>query len=193
MSRRVTIQTPLGESLQFHQLVGREALSQLYTFDIDLLGSSNAIDSKALLGKAALPDELPWVTGSIGLIGTEPSWNLMRNCDTLLMIGSGFPYSNIFILDVAEERGELRSDDLRIDGVHAWPDETATEPGAKWAKAAKTSPRRMITWLPRSDGRRSGLNVTAFLKARNGSRSGWIHPRSAVPSAARTISPSNGA
>lgn len=53
MSRRVTIQTPLGESLQFHQLVGREALSQLYTFDIDLLGSSNAIDSKALLGKAS--------------------------------------------------------------------------------------------------------------------------------------------
>ncbi len=53
MSRRVTIQTPLGESLQFHQLVGREALSQLYTFDIDLLGSTNAIDSKALLGKAS--------------------------------------------------------------------------------------------------------------------------------------------
>ncbi|MGK6312304.1 thiamine pyrophosphate-requiring protein [Neorhizobium sp. DT-125] len=56
----------------------------------DRLGAGAA---KALLGKAALPDELPWVTGSIGLLGTEPSWDLMRDCDTLLMVGSGFPYS----------------------------------------------------------------------------------------------------
>ncbi|HEX7688112.1 MAG TPA: thiamine pyrophosphate-requiring protein [Burkholderiaceae bacterium] len=49
--------------------------------------------AKALLGKAALADDLPWVTGSIGLLGTEPSWKLMNECDTLLMIGSGFPYS----------------------------------------------------------------------------------------------------
>ncbi|HEX7638429.1 MAG TPA: thiamine pyrophosphate-requiring protein [Burkholderiaceae bacterium] len=49
--------------------------------------------AKALLGKAALPDDLPWVTGSIGLLGTEPSWKLMNECDTLLVIGSGFPYS----------------------------------------------------------------------------------------------------
>jgi type VI secretion system secreted protein VgrG len=53
MNRRVTIQTPLGEALQFRQLVGREALSQLYAFDIELLGNSNALDPKALLGKAA--------------------------------------------------------------------------------------------------------------------------------------------
>jgi len=46
-----------------------------------------------LLGKAVLPDALPWVTGSIGLLGTEPSWDLMRDSDTLLMISSGFPYS----------------------------------------------------------------------------------------------------
>jgi pyruvate dehydrogenase (quinone) len=49
--------------------------------------------AKALLGKAALPDDLPWVTGSIGLLGTEPSYNMMMECDTLLMVGSGFPYS----------------------------------------------------------------------------------------------------
>lgn len=49
--------------------------------------------AKALLGKAVLPDELPWVTGSIGLLGTRPSWELMTQCDTLLMIGSGFPYA----------------------------------------------------------------------------------------------------
>ena len=56
----------------------------------DKLGAGAA---KALLGKAALPDDLPWVTGPIGLLGTEPSWKLMNECDTLLMIGSGFPYS----------------------------------------------------------------------------------------------------
>jgi pyruvate dehydrogenase (quinone) len=56
----------------------------------DRLGAGCA---KALLGKAALPDDLPWVTGSIGLLGTEPSYKLMMECDTLLMVGSGFPYS----------------------------------------------------------------------------------------------------
>ena len=56
----------------------------------DRLGAGCA---KALLGKAVLPDDLPWVTGSIGLLGTEPSWKLMTECDTLLMVGSGFPYS----------------------------------------------------------------------------------------------------
>jgi pyruvate dehydrogenase (quinone) len=49
--------------------------------------------AKALLGKAALPDDLPWVTGSLGLLGTKPSWDLMQECDTLLMVGSSFPYS----------------------------------------------------------------------------------------------------
>ncbi len=56
----------------------------------DKLGAGVA---KALLGKAALPDDLPWVTGSIGLLGTKPSWDMMQECDTLLMVGSGFPYS----------------------------------------------------------------------------------------------------
>jgi pyruvate dehydrogenase (quinone) len=49
--------------------------------------------AKALLGKAAVPDDLPFVTGGIGLLGTEPSWTMMQNCDTLLMVGSAFPYS----------------------------------------------------------------------------------------------------
>ena len=53
MKRRVTIQTPLGEALQFHRLAGREALSQAYAFDLDLLGSSNALDPKSILGKPA--------------------------------------------------------------------------------------------------------------------------------------------
>ncbi|SFO18627.1 pyruvate dehydrogenase (quinone) [Pseudonocardia ammonioxydans] len=56
----------------------------------DLLGAGV---SKALLGKDVLPDDLPYVTGSNGLLGTRPSYELMRDCDTLLMIGSSFPYS----------------------------------------------------------------------------------------------------
>jgi pyruvate dehydrogenase (quinone) len=49
--------------------------------------------AKALLGKAALPDDLPWVTGSIGLLGTRASYELMKECDTLLIVGSTFPYA----------------------------------------------------------------------------------------------------
>jgi len=49
--------------------------------------------AKALLGKAVLSDRLPYVTGSIGLLGTVPSWRLMQDCDTLLMIGTTFPYT----------------------------------------------------------------------------------------------------
>ena len=47
----------------------------------------------ALLGKDVVPDDLPFVTGSIGLLGTRPSYELMRGCDTLLVVGSGFPYT----------------------------------------------------------------------------------------------------
>jgi pyruvate dehydrogenase (quinone) len=56
----------------------------------DVLGAGLA---KALLGKMAVPDDLPWVTGPIGLIGSAPSWELMEHCDTLLVVGSAFPYS----------------------------------------------------------------------------------------------------
>jgi len=60
--------------------------------------------AKALLGKAVLPDDLPWVTGSIGLLGTKPSYDMMMECDTLLMIGSGFPYSE-FLPKEGQARG----------------------------------------------------------------------------------------
>ncbi len=67
----------------------------------DRLGAGVA---KALLGKAALPDDLPYVTGSIGLLGTEPSYKMMMECDTLLMIGSGFPYAE-FLPKEGQARG----------------------------------------------------------------------------------------
>ncbi len=67
----------------------------------DALGAGVA---KALLGKAALRDDLPFVTGQIGLLGTEPSDWMMRHCDTLLMIGSRFPYSE-FLPKEGQARG----------------------------------------------------------------------------------------
>jgi pyruvate dehydrogenase (quinone) len=63
-----------------------------------LLGAGIA---KALLGKDVLPDDLPFVTGAIGLLGTEPSWDLMQGCDTLLMVGTGFPWSEFLPKDGA--------------------------------------------------------------------------------------------
>ncbi|MFF7788706.1 thiamine pyrophosphate-requiring protein [Streptomyces sp. NPDC007991] len=67
----------------------------------ELLGAGVA---KALLGKDVLSDELPYVTGSIGLLGTRPSYELMRDCDTLLTIGSSFPYTQ-FLPEFAKARG----------------------------------------------------------------------------------------
>lgn len=66
--------------------------------------------AKALLGKAALPDDLPWVTGSIGLLGTEPSYNMMMGCDTLLMVGSAFPYAEFL-----PKEGAARGVQIDID------------------------------------------------------------------------------
>lgn len=67
--------------------------------------------AKALLGKAAVPDDLPFVTGSIGLLGTKPSFDMMEECDTLLMVGSSFPYSEFLPPD-----GHARGIQIDIDG-----------------------------------------------------------------------------
>src|SRR3954468_9320423 len=74
----------------------------------DVLGAGVA---KALLGKPVLPDDLPFVTGGIGLLGTKPSWDLMMGCDTLLMVGSGFPYAEFL-----PEEGQARGVQIDIDG-----------------------------------------------------------------------------
>jgi pyruvate dehydrogenase (quinone) len=91
-------------------LVGQGALhaSEEVVQVADLLGAGVA---KALLGKAVLPDDLPYVTGSIGLLGTKPSWTLMQECDTLLMVGSSFPYSEFL-----PEEGKARGVQIDIDG-----------------------------------------------------------------------------
>jgi pyruvate dehydrogenase (quinone) len=74
----------------------------------DVLGAGVA---KALLGKDVLSDDLPFVTGSIGLLGTRPSYELMRDCDTLLIVGSNFPYSQFL-----PEYGQARAVQIDVDG-----------------------------------------------------------------------------
>jgi len=74
----------------------------------DVLGAGVA---KALLGKAVLPDDYPFVTGPIGLLGSQPSWEMMNDCDTLLMIGSNFPYSEFL-----PKPGQARGIQIDIDG-----------------------------------------------------------------------------
>jgi pyruvate dehydrogenase (quinone) len=79
----------------------------------DLLGAGIA---KALLGKAVLPDDLPFVTGSIGLLGTRPSRDMMMDCDTLLMVGSSFPYAE-FLPKEGQARGVQVDIDARLIGI----------------------------------------------------------------------------
>src|SRR6202012_2199768 len=74
----------------------------------ELLGGGVA---KALLGKAVLPDDLSFVTGSIGLLGTKPSYDLMMECDTLLLIGTSFPYSEFL-----PKEDHARGIQIDIDG-----------------------------------------------------------------------------
>jgi pyruvate dehydrogenase (quinone) len=83
---------------------------------IDVAQILGAGVAKALLGRAALPDDLPFVTGSIGLLGTRPSWELMSGCDTLLMVGSSFPYSE-FLPKEGEARGVQIDIDQRMIGI----------------------------------------------------------------------------
>jgi pyruvate dehydrogenase (quinone) len=75
----------------------------------DVLGAGVA---KALLGKDVLSDDLPFVTGSIGLLGTRPSYELMHDCDTLLIVGSNFPYSQFL-----PKFGKARAVQIDVDGT----------------------------------------------------------------------------
>jgi pyruvate dehydrogenase (quinone) len=73
-----------------------------------LLGAGIA---KAWLGKAAVPDDVPFCTGCIGLLGTKPTYEMMQDCDTLLVIGSSFPYAEYY-----PKAGDARGVQIDIDG-----------------------------------------------------------------------------
>lgn len=78
---------------------------------VELADKVGAGIAKALLGKDVLPDDLPFVTGSIGLLGTRPSYDMMMGCDTLFMVGSSFPYSQFL-----PEFGQARGVQIDLDG-----------------------------------------------------------------------------
>lgn len=105
----------LNEGKKVAILIGAGALNAgpEVTEVADLLGCGVA---KALLGKAALPDTLPFVTGGLGLLGTTPSWNMMMDCDTLLIVGSSFPYSE-FLPKEGQARGIQIDIDPRMLGI----------------------------------------------------------------------------
>ncbi|MET3912490.1 pyruvate dehydrogenase (quinone) [Bradyrhizobium sp. S3.3.6] len=116
--------------------------------------------AKALLGKAALPDDLPWVTGSIGLLGTEPSYNMMMECDTLLMVGSAFPYAE-FLPREGAARGVQIDIDAGMTSIR-FPMEVSLV-----GDAAETLRSLLPRLAPKSDGAwRKGIedNVARWWK-----------------------------
>jgi pyruvate dehydrogenase (quinone) len=100
----------LNESEKVALLIGQGAMHAADEV-VQIAETLGAGVAKALLGKAALPDDLPFVTGSIGLLGTKPSWDLMMGCDAFLMVGSSFPYSEFL-----PEEGNARGVQIDLDG-----------------------------------------------------------------------------
>ncbi|WP_329253817.1 thiamine pyrophosphate-requiring protein [Actinoallomurus sp. NBC_01490] len=100
----------LNEGSKVAILVGQGARSAAAEV-MEIAELTGAGVAKALLGKDVLPDDLPYVTGAIGLLGTRPSYELMRDCDTLLIVGSNFPYSQFL-----PEFGDARGIQIDIDG-----------------------------------------------------------------------------
>jgi len=103
----------LNEGKKVAMLVGqgaRGAADQVVEA-AELLGAGVA---KALLGKDVLPDDLPFVTGPIGLLGSRPSYELMEGCDTLFMVGTSFPYSEWLPQEGKARSVQIELDDSRI-------------------------------------------------------------------------------
>ena len=99
----------LNQGEKVAMLVGAGAL-QATDEVIAMAETLGAGIAKALLGRAAVPDDLPFVTGQIGLLGTRPSWEMMQGCDTLLMVGSSFPYAEFL-----PKEGSARGVQIDID------------------------------------------------------------------------------
>ena len=146
----------------------------------ELLGAGVA---KPLLGKDVLSDELPYVTGSIGLLGTRPSYEMMMNCDTLLTVGSSFPYTQ-FMPKFDQARGVQIDIDGKFIGMR-YPYEV------NLVGDAAATLRALIPHLRRKEDRswREGIEEdVARLVAVDGRR-GRRRSRSGQPDAAvpRTV------
>jgi pyruvate dehydrogenase (quinone) len=99
----------LNEGSKVAMLVGqgaKDAVDEVVE-TAELLGAGVA---KALLGRAVVPDDLPFVTGPIGLLGSTASYELMKGCDTLLMVGTSFPYAEFL-----PQEGKARAVEIEVD------------------------------------------------------------------------------
>ena len=117
--------------------------------------------AKALLGKSVVPDDLPWVTGTLGLLGTEASSEMMTHCDTLLLIGTNFP-----VRDVSPQR---RASARRRDRSRRAPDRQSFSYGSKPSRrraghdrgsstAARTENRHALARADRAKSRTFGTH-----------------------------------
>src|ERR1051326_2031778 len=99
----------LNEGEKVAILAGRGALGASDELEqgAELLGAPIV---KALLGKAAVPDDSPYTTGGIGLLGTKPSQEVMEDCDTLFMVGTSFPY-----IEFMPKPGQARGVQIELD------------------------------------------------------------------------------
>jgi pyruvate dehydrogenase (quinone) len=108
----------------------------------DRLGAGVA---KALNGRDVLPDDLPFVTGPIGLLGSKPSYEMIDGCDTFLMIGSSFPYAE-WLPEPGQARGVQIDIDARLVGIR-YPME------ASLVGDARDTLRALIPQLERKEDR----------------------------------------
>jgi pyruvate dehydrogenase (quinone)/pyruvate oxidase len=111
---------------------------------------------KALLGKAAVPDDSPYTTGGIGLLGTEPSQDVLESCDTLFIIGSSFPYVEFLPAPGSIKCVQIEIDPQRVSLRH--PADVAL------VADAKTSLRALIPLL--SEHRKDFLEKAQHGKAK---------------------------
>jgi pyruvate dehydrogenase (quinone) len=99
----------LNSSEKVAMLIGQGALGAADQV-VEAAEKLGAGVAKALNGKAALPDDLPYVTGPIGLLGSKPSYDMMGDCDCLFMVGTSFPYA-----EWLPEEGQARCVEIDID------------------------------------------------------------------------------
>src|SRR6185437_16470394 len=105
----------LNEGKRVAMLIGQGAIgAEKEVLEVaELLGAGVA---KALNGRAAVPDDVPFVTGPIGLLGSKPTYEMIEGCDTLLMVGSSFPYSE-WLPEPGQARGVQIDIDPRMIGI----------------------------------------------------------------------------
>ncbi|MFP4544156.1 MAG: thiamine pyrophosphate-dependent enzyme [Candidatus Kapaibacterium sp.] len=125
----------LNDGKRIAILAGRGALGAGNELE-DIAETLQAPIIKALLGKAAVPDDSPYTTGGIGLLGTKPTYEVIKDCDTLLIVGSSFPYMEFYPKPGQAKCVQIDSDPTRI-GLRYPVDEGLTGDSRTTLKALK--------------------------------------------------------